>query len=94
MNIKVKKQLSDIGINNISEIVYNPSYDVLYDEENLEMLSGFEKVQKTEYGAVNVMTGIYTGRSPKDKYILKDETTADNLWWTSKTSKNDNKPPY
>jgi len=92
MHIKVKKQLSDIGINNISEIVYNPSYDLLYNEENDENLSGFEKVQNTEYGAVNVMTGIYTGRSPKDKYILKDETTKDNLWWSSENSKNDNKP--
>ena len=92
MHIKLKKQLSDIGINNISEIVYNPSYDLLYNEENDESLSGFERVQNTEYGAVNVMTGIYTGRSPKDKYILKDETTKDNLWWSSENSKNDNKP--
>ena len=92
MHIKVKKQLSDIGINNISEIVYNPSYDLLYNDENDESLSGFERVQNTEYGAVNVMTGIYTGRSPKDKYILKDETTKDNLWWSSENSKNDNKP--
>ena len=92
MHVKVKKQLSDIGINNISEIVYNPSYDLLYNEENDESLSGFERVQNTQYGAVNVMTGIYTGRSPKDKYILKDETTKDNLWWSSENSKNDNKP--
>ena len=92
MNTKVQKQLSDIGIKNISEIVYNPSYDLLYDEENSKRLTGFEKVQNTEFGAVNVMTGIYTGRSPKDKYILKDETTEKNLWWTSETSKNDNKP--
>jgi phosphoenolpyruvate carboxykinase (ATP) len=92
MNTKVKNQLSEIGISNISKIVHNPSYDILYDEENDESLSGFERVQNTEYGAVNVMTGIYTGRSPKDKYILKDETTETNLWWTSDTSKNDNKP--
>ena len=92
MHTKVKKQLYDIGINNISEIVYNPSYELLYNEENDESLSGFEQVQNTEYGAVNVMTGIYTGRSPKDKYILKDETTENNLWWSSETSKNDNKP--
>ena len=74
------------------QIVYNPSYECLYDEENDESLLGFERVQNTEYGAVNVMTGIYTGRSPKDKYILKDETTKDNLWWTSETSKNDWNP--
>ena len=70
MHIKLIKQLSDIGINNISEIVYNPSYDLLYNEENDERLSGFERVQNTEYGAVNVMTGIYTGRSPKDKRFV------------------------
>ena len=64
----------------------------MYNEENDENLSGFERVQNTECGAVNVMTGIYTGRSPKDKYILKDETTKDNLWWSSENSKNDNKP--
>ena len=92
MNNKVQKELSDIGIKNTLGIIYNPSYEVLYDEENSELLQGFEKVQKTEFGAVNVMTGIYTGRSPKDKYILKDETTRDNLWWTSELSKNDNKP--
>ena len=87
MHIKLKKQLSDIGINNISEIVYNPSYELLYNEENDESLSGFERVQNTEYGAVNVMTGIYTGRSPKDKYIVKDKTTEDNFWWTSSDRK-------
>ena len=92
MNNKVQKELSDIGIKNTLEIIYNPSYEVLYDEENSKELQGFEKVQKTEFGAVNVMTGIYTGRSPKDKYILKDETTRDNLWWTSELSNNDNKP--
>ena len=92
MDIKLQKQLSDIGIKNISEIVYNPSYELLYNEENSEKLTGFERVQNTEFGAVNVMTGIYTGRSPKDKYILKDETTKNNLWWASETTKNDNKP--
>ena len=72
MNNKVQKELSDIGIKNTLGIIYNPSYEVLYDEENSIELEGFEKGQKTEFGAVNVMTGIYTGRSPKDKYILKD----------------------
>ena len=92
MNNKVQKQLIDIGIKDISEIIYNPSFEYLYVEENSSKLEGFEKVQNTEFGAVNVMTGIYTGRSPKDKYILKDETTKNNLWWTSEFSKNDNKP--
>ena len=89
---KVQKQLTDIGIKDITEIIYNPSFEHLYIEENSSKLEGFEKVQNTEFGSVNVMTGIYTGRSPKDKYILKDETTKNNLWWTSKFSKNDNKP--
>ena len=92
MNNKLHKQLLDIGINDISEIIYNPSYELLYDEENSKQLQGYEKVQNTECGAVNVMTGVYTGRSPKDKYILRDEDTKDNLWWNSEFSKNDNKP--
>ena len=92
MNIKIQKQLSNIGIKNTSEIIYNPSYDFLYNEENQKNLEGFEKVQNTQNGAVNVMTGIYTGRSPKDKYILEDETTKKDLWWTSNFAKNDNKP--
>ena len=92
MSTKLHKQLKEIGIENIKEIFYNPSYETLYEKENSKDLEGFEKVQNTEFGAVNVMTGIYTGRSPKDKYILKDENTKNNLWWTSDTSKNDNKP--
>ena len=92
MNNKLQKELSKVGIKNISELIHNPSYEFLYAEENKEKLEGFEKVQNTHNGAVNVMTGIYTGRSPKDKYILKDETTEDNLWWTSDFARNDNKP--
>ena len=92
MNLKLKKQLSEVGIIDISEIIYNPSYQLLYNEEQDIQLTGFEKVQDTEFGAVNVMTGVYTGRSPKDKYIVKDQTTEDKLWWTNEISKNDNKP--
>ena len=92
MNNELQKELSKVGIKNISELIHNPSYEFLYAEENKEKLKGFEKVQNTQNGAVNVMTGIYTGRSPKDKYILKDETTEDNLWWTSDFARNDNKP--
>ena len=92
MDNKIQKELSDIGIINVKDIIYNPSYEDLYNLENTPDLKGLEKVQNTQFGAVNVMTGIYTGRSPKDKYILKDETTKDNLWWTSEWSKNDNKP--
>ncbi len=92
MDTKIQKELSNIGITNVRDIVYNPSYEDLYNQENSEQLEGLERVQNTQFGAVNVMTGIFTGRSPKDKYILKDDTTKDNLWWTSDLSKNDNKP--
>ncbi len=87
-----KISLEKYGIQNVSEIVYNPSYDNLYDAELSSALSGFEKGQLSELGAVNVMTGEFTGRSPKDKYIVKDETTKDTIWWTSEKAKNDNKP--
>ena len=92
MNSNLKKQLSDVGITDTVDIIYNPSYENLYKAEKDENLVGFEKVQDTEFGAVNVMTGIYTGRSPKDKYIVKDETTKNKLWWSNEKSKNDNKP--
>jgi len=92
MNTKLQEQLQKIGIHSVKEVYYNPSYEFLYEQENSSDLVGFEKVQNTEFGAVNVMTGIFTGRSPKDKYILKDENTKNTLWWTSDSSKNDNKP--
>ena len=88
----ISDQLKKIGIIDPREIIYNPSFDKLYEEELLSELTGYEKSQKTEYGALNVKTGIYTGRSPKDKYIVKDKTTEDNFWWTSNDRKNDNKP--
>ncbi|MDX9908779.1 MAG: phosphoenolpyruvate carboxykinase (ATP), partial [Mariniphaga sp.] len=84
--------LAKYGIQIVQEIVYNPSYEQLFEEEMRPGLEGFEKAQLTELGAVNVMTGIYTGRSPKDKFIVKDETTKDSLWWTTPHSPNDNKP--
>lgn len=84
--------LSKYGIKDVREIVYNPSYEQLFEEETQPELEGLEKGQVTELGAVNVMTGIFTGRSPKDKFIVKDETTKDTIWWTSEKSKNDNKP--
>ena len=84
--------LSKYGIQNVQEIVHNPSYEQLYEEEMNPALEGFEKGQLTELDAVNVMTGIFTGRSPKDKYIVKDETTKDTIWWNSPESPNDNKP--
>ena len=84
--------LSDIGIKNVKEIVYNPSYDELYEFEINSSLEGFEKGCLTELGAVNVMTGKFTGRSPKDKFIVEDAVTEDTIWWTSEKAKNDNKP--
>jgi phosphoenolpyruvate carboxykinase (ATP) len=84
--------LSKYGIQNVKEIVYNPTYEQLFEEEMRPDLEGYEKGQLTELGAVNVMTGVFTGRSPKDKYIVKDETTKDTIWWTSPESPNDNKP--
>ena len=84
--------LSKYGITGAVEILHNPSYDVLFAEETKAGLEGFEKGQVTELGAVNVMTGIYTGRSPKDKFIVKDATSENTVWWTSEEYKNDNKP--
>lgn len=84
--------LSKYGIVDVKEIVHNPSYEQLFEEEMKPELEGFEKGQLTELDAVNVMTGIFTGRSPKDKYIVKDDTTKDTMWWTSPESPNDNKP--
>lgn len=84
--------LTKYGIEGAVEILHNPSYDVLFAEETKPELEGFEKGQVTEMGAVNVMTGIYTGRSPKDKFFVMDDTTKDTIWWTSEEYKNDNKP--
>ena len=84
--------LSRYGITGTTEIVHNPSYEVLFAEENKPELEGFEKGQLTELDAMNVMTGIYTGRSPKDKYIVMDENSRDTVWWTTEGYKNDNHP--
>ena len=82
--------LEKYGIKGNGEIVYNPSYELLFDEETRKDLEGYEKGQLTELGAVNVMTGIYTGRSPKDKYIVWDENSRDTVWWNSPEYPNDN----
>ena len=84
--------LSKYGITGTTEIVHNPSYELLFEEETRTDLEGFEKGQESELGAVNVMTGIYTGRSPKDKFIVVDENSKDTVWWTSDEYKNDNHP--
>ena len=87
-----KMDLTRYGITGTPEIVYNPSYEQLFSDETNPALEGYEKGQETELGAVNVMTGIYTGRSPKDKYIVMDDASRDTVWWTSDAYKNDNHP--
>ena len=84
--------LSKYGIIGAKEVVHNPSYEELFVAETDSSLEGFEKGQVTELGAVNVMTGVYTGRSPKDKFIVMDENSKDTVWWTSDEFKNDNHP--
>lgn len=84
--------LKQYGIKNVQEIIYNPSFEFLYNEELSPSLQGYEKGQLTELGAVNVMTGEFTGRSPKDKYIVKDAVTENTIWWNSQKAVNDNKP--
>ena len=89
-----KMDLSKYGIKGVKEVLYNPSYEVLYNEETKPGLEGFDKGQVTELGAINVMTGVYTGRSPKDKYIVYDKTTKEGkpgeIWWTTEGYPNDN----
>ena len=84
--------LTKYGITGSTVIAHNPSYEQLFAEETKAGLEGYEKGQNTELGAVNVMTGIYTGRSPKDKYIVMDENSKNTVWWTSEEYKNDNHP--
>ena len=83
--------LSQYGIAG-AKVIHNPSWDQLFIDETNPALTGYEKGQETELGAVNVMTGIYTGRSPKDKFFVMDDTSKDTLWWTCDEYKNDNKP--
>ena len=87
-----KSVLSKYGIKGTTEVIYNPSYELLFEEEMKEDLTGYDKGQLTELGAVNVMTGVYTGRSPKDKFIVVDENSKDTVWWTTDEYKNDNHP--
>ncbi|WOG28413.1 phosphoenolpyruvate carboxykinase (ATP) [Endozoicomonas sp. 8E] len=90
-NVELNKEaLARLGIRDVADIVYNPSYELLFEEETRPELEGYEKGVVTELGAVSVDTGIFTGRSPKDKYIVKDDTTRDTLWWSDQ-GKNDNK---
>ncbi len=84
--------LSKYGITGVNEIIHNPSYEKLFEDETNPELEGYEKGQVTELDTVNVMTGIYTGRSPKDKFIVEDENSKDTVWWTSEEYPNDNHP--
>ncbi len=84
--------LSQYGISDAADIIYNPSYEQLYNDECDPALEGFERGQQTNLGAINVMTGEFTGRSPKDKYIVEDEVTRDSIWWNSEKAPNDNHP--
>ena len=90
--IMAKLDLTKYGITGSTVIAHNPSYEYLFEEETKAGLTGFDKGVNTELNAVNVMTGIYTGRSPKDKYIVKDAQSEDKVWWTSEEYKNDNHP--
>ena len=87
-----KVDLTKYGITGTTELVYNPSFEMLFEEEMKPELEGYDKGVLTELDAVNVMTGIYTGRSPKDKYIVMDENSKDTVWWTTEGYKNDNHP--
>ena len=87
-----KLDLTQYGITGSTVIAHNPSYEELYKAEINPALTGYEKGQETELGAVNVMTGIFTGRSPKDKYIVDDAQSHDKVWWTTEGYKNDNHP--
>ncbi len=88
----IQADLAKYGISNTTEIVYNPTYEELFAEETKGNLEGYERGYETELGAVDVMTGVYTGRSPKDKFIVMDENSKNTVWWTSPEYANDNKP--
>ncbi|MBK0095787.1 phosphoenolpyruvate carboxykinase (ATP) [Erwinia sp. S63] len=89
----VMQHLSSLGINDVSEIVYNPSYELLFEHETSADLEGPARGILTTSGAVTVDTGEFTGRSPRDKYIVRDDVTRDTLWWSDAgLGRNDNKP--
>jgi phosphoenolpyruvate carboxykinase (ATP) len=94
-NLDIQTQIPDLaqyGITGATDVVYNPSYEELFDEETKPGLQGYERGFLTESGAINVMTGEFTGRSPKDKWIVEDDITRNTVWWNSDKAKNDNKP--
>ena len=85
-NIKIIKELHDYGITGYHEVSYNASYEELYQAEVSHQRKGFEKGALTDSGAVAVKTGIFTGRSPKDRYIVKDDITKDTIYWDDKVN--------
>ncbi|MBR0176580.1 MAG: phosphoenolpyruvate carboxykinase (ATP), partial [Bacteroidales bacterium] len=89
---EIKAALATYGITGTKEVFYNPSYEQLFKDEMDPALTGYDKGQLTELDAVNVMTGIYTGRSPKDKYIVMDANSKDTVWWNTPDYPNDNHP--
>ena len=89
---EIKAALAEYGITGVKDVYYNPSYEQLFKDEMNPALTGYDKGVLTELNAVNVMTGIYTGRSPKDKYIVMDKNSKDTVWWTTEGYKNDNHP--
>ncbi len=89
---QIKTDLAGYGITDVKELIYNPSYEKLFEDEMNPKLEGYEKGQLSELGAVNVMTGKFTGRSPKDKYIVLDDKTKDTVWWAKQAKSSDNKP--
>ena len=89
---EIKAALATYGITGVKDVYYNPSYEQLFKDEMDPALTGYDKGVLTELDAVNVMTGIYTGRSPKDKYIVMDAKSKDTVWWTTEGYKNDNHP--
>ncbi len=87
----IQTDLSKYGINNTTEIIRNPDYQTLFAEETRADLKGYERGRLTASGAVSVDTGVFTGRSPNDKYIVRDDVTRDTFWWADQ-GRNDNKP--
>jgi phosphoenolpyruvate carboxykinase (ATP) len=83
--------LEQYGITEVEQVYYNLSYEELFKHEMDPSLFGFECGKLSNLGAVNVDTGIFTGRSPKDKYIVLDAVSENTVWWST-IGKNDNKP--
>jgi phosphoenolpyruvate carboxykinase (ATP) len=85
-NIKITQELHNLGITGYHDVSYNPSYEDLYQAEVSHFRKGFEKGAITDTGSVAVKTGIFTGRSPKDRYIVQDDETKDTIYWDKKVN--------